>query len=90
MGSADMFVTDVRAAETCTVGVKILPRERVADAVGVRAAAATTVVCVEATTTDRRRGAGDDPPVALGVTAVRRATTVLDRTSKLQNVTWSP
>ena len=30
VGSADMFVTDVRAAETCTVGVKILPRERVA------------------------------------------------------------
>ena len=30
VGSADMFVTDVRAAETCTVGVKILPQERVA------------------------------------------------------------
>ena len=26
----------------------------------------------------------------LGVTAVRRATTVLDGTSNLQNVTWSP
>ena len=50
-----------------------------------RAAAATTVVS---------RRSDDAAPVTirqslLGATAVRRATTVLDRTSKLQNVTWS-
>ena len=60
--------------------------DRVADADGVRAAVATTVVS---------RRSDDAEPVTirqslLGVTAVRRATTVLDGTSKLQNVTWSP
>ena len=60
--------------------------DRVADAVGARAAVATTVVS---------RRSDDAAPVTirpslLGVTAVRPATTVLDGTSKLQNVTWSP
>ena len=67
--------------------------DRVADAVGARAAVATTVV--SSRSADESRLIDDAAPVTirrslLGVAAVRRATTVLDRTSKLQNVTWSP
>ncbi len=57
------------------------------------AAVATTVV--SSRSADESRLIDDAAPVTirqslLGVTAVRRATTVLDGTSKLQNVTCSP